>query len=582
MDRGSGRNAFLLVVAVLLIGGGGLIAHLVQSDFGAVTVRDVRFAVADGRMVHGKLYRPRAATDATPMPGVVAIHGYINSHETQSPYAIELARRGYVVLAVDQPGHGYSDPPAFARGFGGPDALAYLRSLPFVDRDQVVLSGHAMGGWAVLIAAAAMPDAYASVVVSGSSTGTFGAPEGTPTFPRNLGLVFGQYDEFSALMWGTATGSAARASPKMRALFGTDAPVEAGRTYGSLADGTARTLYAPAITHPANHITTAGVAPVIDWVQRTTRAPYPLSPNDQVWMWKEAGTGLALVGFVLALFAFAGLLLQARLFAPLAMRTAPAAGATGIGWWLAALIAAAVPVSTYFWAVAETATYLEPSRWFPQNETTRLMGWALLNGAISVLSVLLWYVLAGRRSGARSDTLGLRVGGFGRAIAFGLAVVGAAYGLLALSQGAFGTDFRVWVVAVKLLSPEQLRIAAIYLLPFTAFFVTFGMVLHAQLRPKGAAAEGADAMVANALIAGGGFVVLLLVQYLALFSGQPLPFDQPLWTIIAIQVVFLLPVAAMLSTYLFERTGSVWPGAWVNGMFVTWYVVAGQATHVPW
>jgi hypothetical protein len=241
-------------------------------------------------------------------------------------------------------------------------------------------------------------------------------------------------------------------------------------------------------------------------------------------MWKEAGTGIALVGFVLALFAFAGLLLRARLFAPLAMRTAPAAGATGIGWWLAALIAAAVPVATYFWATAETATYLEPSRWLPQNETTKLMGWALLNGAISALSVLLWYVLAGRRSGARSDTLGLRVGGFGRAITFGLAVVGAAYGLLALSQGAFGTDFRLWVVAVKLLSPEQLRIAAIYLLPFTAFFVTFGMVLHAQLRPKGAAAEGADAMVANALIAGGGFVVLLLVQYLALFSGQPLPF----------------------------------------------------------
>lgn len=241
-----------------------------------------------------------------------------------------------------------------------------------------------------------------------------------------------------------------------------------------------------------------------------------------------------------------------------------------------------VPVATYFWATAETATYLEPSRWFPQNETTRLMGWALLNGAISLVSVLLWYALAGRRLGARSDTLGLRVGGFWRAIGFGLAVVGAAYALLALSQGVFGTDFRVWVVAVKLLSQDQLRIVAIYLLPFTAFFVAFGMVLHAQLRPKGAGTEGADAIVANALIAGGGFVVLLLVQYLALFSGQPLPFDEPLWTIIAIQVVFLLPVAAMLSTYLFERTGSVWPGAWVNGMFVTWYVVAGQATHVPW
>jgi pimeloyl-ACP methyl ester carboxylesterase len=581
MDRGT-RSTFLLVVALLLIGGGGLIATLVQSDFGAVSVRDVRFTVADGRMMHAKLYRPRGATADAPMPGVVAIHGYINSHETQSPYAIELARRGYVVLAVDQPGHGYSDPPAYAGGFGGPDALAHLRSLPFVDPDQVVLSGHSMGGWAVLIAAAVMPDDYASIVISGASTGTFGAPEGTPTWPRNLGLVYGQFDEFSQLMWLTPTGSAARGGEKMRALFGTDAPVVPDRPYGSAADGTARVLYAPAVTHPANHITAAGVAPVIDWVQRTTRAPFPLPPSDQVWMWKEAGTALALLGFVLALFAVAGLLLQSRVFAPLAQRAVPAAGATGFGWWLAALVTAAIPVVTYYWANKETATYLAPSRWFPQNLTTGLMGWALLNGAISLLLVLLWYVLAGRRRGARADTLGLRVGGFFRAILFGLLVVGAAYGLLALSQGLFHTDFRFWVIAVKLLSTEQLRIAAFYLLPFTAFFAVFGMVLHAQLRPKGAAGEGADAMIANGLIAGGGFMVLLLVQYLALFSGQPLPILEPLLTIVAFQVVFLLPVAAMLSTYLFERTGSVWPGAWVNGMFVTWYIVAGQATHVPW
>jgi pimeloyl-ACP methyl ester carboxylesterase len=582
MDRGTGRSTFLLVVALLLIGGGGVIASLVQSDFGAVRVQEVRSVLADGRTMHARLYRPRGATAANPAPGVVAIHGYINTNETQSPYAIELARRGYVVLAIDQPGHGYSDPPAFAGGFGGVDALAYLRSLAFVDPDQVVLSGHSMGGWASIIAAAVVPDGYTSIVVSGSSTGTFGAPEGTPTFPRNLGLVWTQYDEFSQLMWLTPTAREARSGVKMRALFGTEGPVEVGRLYGSIEAGTARQLYSPAVTHPGAHITAAGVAPVIDWVQRTTAAPFPLPPSDQVWMWKEAGTGVALLGFVFALFAIAGLLLRSRVFAPLTLRTAPAAGVAGFGWWLAALVAAAVPAATYFWAKTSTGDVIASSRWFPQNETTGLMGWALLNGAISLVLLLLWYLVAGRRSGARADTLGLRVGGFGRALGFALAVVGGGYALLALSQGLFHTDFRVWVIAVKLLSVEQVRIAAVYLLPFTAFFLVFGMVLHAQLRPKGAASEGADAMMANALIAGGGFVVLLLVQYLALFAGQPLPFAYPLETIIAFQILFLLPLAALLSTYLFERTGSVWPGAWVNGLLVTWYVVAGQATHVPW
>ena len=88
-------------------------------------------------MMSGLLYIPssvyskddKGATKIVPAPGIVAIHGYINSRETQDGFAIEYARRGYVVLASDQTGHGYSDGPAFANGFGGPDALAYLRTL---------------------------------------------------------------------------------------------------------------------------------------------------------------------------------------------------------------------------------------------------------------------------------------------------------------------------------------------------------------------------------------------------------------------------------------------------------------------
>ncbi len=78
------------------------------------------------------------------VPCVVAIHGIINSRETQDGFAIEFARRGYVVLALDQTGHGYSDPPAFGNGYGGIDGLNYLRSLNIVDVDHISLEGHSM------------------------------------------------------------------------------------------------------------------------------------------------------------------------------------------------------------------------------------------------------------------------------------------------------------------------------------------------------------------------------------------------------------------------------------------------------
>lgn len=575
-------NAFVLLLAVLLAFGGGLLAWLVQTDYGAVAVDQVRFAAADGRIVNARLYRPIGATAESPAPAVLAVHGYINSEGTQAPYAIELSRRGYVVLSIDQPGHGYSDPPAFAGGFGGIDGLLYLRSLPFVDLDQVVLSGHSMGGWAAIIAAAVVPDGYTSVVVSGSSTGTFGAPDGTTEFPRNFGLVFGAFDEFSELMWGSPTGDAIVGTAKLQAVFGSDGPVVPGVTYGSIADGTARWLAMPQHTHPMNHITTAGVAPVIDWVQRTTTAPFPLPPSDQVWMWREVGTGLGLLAFVLTLFGLASALLGTPAFAALRLRVPPAAGLRGFGWWFGALVAAAIPALTYFWATNQAADLFPPSRWLPQGITTEIAGWALLNAAITLVLVLLWWLGAGRRAGAGAGSLGLAVGGLFRALWFAVLVVGGAHALLAAIGGAFQVDFRVWVVAQKLMSQGQLWTFFSYVVPFTVFFLVLGMLLHGQLRPSDSRSEGADAMIANALIAVGGFAVLLMVQYYPMvMAGQPMTFaDEPLRTIVAYQFVVLLPIAAMLSTFLFARTGSVWPGAFVNGFWVTAYIVASQATQV--
>src|SRR5947199_8077754 len=160
----------LLAVGIVLVFGGSLLAHFVQTS-GGIRIQDVRFAGANGSQMSALLYVPPNTTPKTPAPGILAVHGYINSRETQDGFAIEFARRGYVVLALDQTGHGYSDPPAFANGFGGPDGLAHLRSLEAVDKNNIGLEGHSMGGWAVLAAATAMPNAYKSMVLEGASTG---------------------------------------------------------------------------------------------------------------------------------------------------------------------------------------------------------------------------------------------------------------------------------------------------------------------------------------------------------------------------------------------------------------------------
>jgi len=46
-----------------------------------------------------------------------------------------------------------------------------------------------------------------------------------------------------------------------------------------------------------------------------------------------------------------------------------------------------------------------------------------------------------------------------------------------------------------------------------------------------------------------------------------------------IQFVPLLAIVAIISTHVYRRTASYLPGAFINALFVSWYIVACQATQ---
>lgn len=577
--------ATLTAWALALILGGGALAWYVQTDGGRVDVQDIRWTGTDGTRMSALLYVPETATPATPAPGVVAIHGYINSRETQSGFAIELARRGYVVLAADQTGHGYSDPPAFAHGYGGPDALAHLRSLDFVDGGNVGLEGHSMGGWASAIAADQYPDGYRSIALVGSSTGTAGAPEGTPTWPRNLAVVFSRWDEFSGLMWGSPVAADVGATPKLKAVFGTDADVEVGRLYGSVADGTARRLTMPRTTHPGDHLSREAIGDVVDWFALTLEGGTPLPSADQRWYWKELGTLLGAVGMVLLVLGMGGVLLETTWFSDLASPPRPSIAAKGWTWGAGALVFALLgpltlfPFTGLFGVMGWSAT-----RFFPQNITTQVVVFTTLVAAISLLLFGVRHRLSGAGApSARTDHYGLTVEGhvpwrrIGGSLALSLAVVGAGYASLQVTGALFTTDFRFWVFGVKLMSGLHARIALAYFVPFLAFFLVANVVYAGQLRRDlGPRRE----LALSALLWSGGYVAFLAYQYAPLFMGGTLATpSQPLWAIIAIQFVPLMAMAGLVSAYFFRKTGLVYVGSMVSALLATWIVVASQAVH---
>ncbi|MFC3080474.1 alpha/beta hydrolase family protein [Phenylobacterium terrae] len=565
-EKAKGRAGWgLAAVGALLIAAGVALAAFVQTA-GGVRVEDVRFRGPDGTEFSALLYTPPNATPATPAPGVLAVHGYINTRETQSGFAIEFARRGYVVLALDQRGHGYSGGAATQKGFGGPEGLAYLRSLPIVDKANIGLEGHSMGGWTVLAAAAAQPDGYRSMVLEGSSVGPPFSQPGSPAWPRNVAVVFSTYDEFAPLMWGVADSRNVGASEKLQALFGSAEPVQPGRIYGDLASGAARALYAPVTTHPGDHISPEAIGYSLDWFARTLEGGTPRPASDQIWMWKEIGTGIALIGvFVLMAGAFQALL-ALPLFAGLRGAPEPARERRDGRWWALLLLGAFIPALTFYAAILTLPPPIPPSAVFPQSINNWLTAWALLNSAIALL-LGLWLA---RRSAARPVPLG-------PALLLAAAVVGLAY-LAAVLAGLVHVDFRFWIVALKPMSGRQALAFLAYLVPFTVFvWIAFRGATALMLRGQGAAGQYATAVAALTL----GFVVVTGVQYAVLFAtgALPLPFEA-LNVIVALQFIVLLAALAMLCVFTWRRTGSHVPGALLCGLFVTWYIVAGTATHV--
>jgi pimeloyl-ACP methyl ester carboxylesterase len=553
---GSKVGALVALAAILVAIVGLVLASRVQSA-GRVAVSEIHFTGRSGATMRALLYRPPGATPDRPAPAILAFHGYLNSAEMQGNFATEYARRGYVVLAPDQRGHGGSAPVTFADGFGGPDALAYLRGLPFVDRNNIGLEGHSMGGWAVLSAAKAHPDGYRSLILEGSSVGAPFAPEGSRTFPRNLLVVYGTRDEFGAFMWGAEAPLATGFVPKLRDLFGSAAPVVPGRLYGRIGDGSARMLLTPTTTHAWLHESAAGITPAIEWFGRTLKGGGTLTAQDQIWPWREAGDLMALLA-IPVLIAAAMTLMGRRMCEP-----APAGERVPVPSEAVQLAGIAiVPAVLFIPACMLTELVLGQNALFRQTFTNQFAGWALVSAVLGILAL--------RRKG-----VGLDLAMVPPAVPFALLALLPAYVLVLAADRWLHVNPSWWFITIRPLTLERTRDFVLYA-PFFTINCLASLRLVDTVSPLDRGSMTSALIRAVAAMAG-GFVLFLAAQYGVLaLTGHLLLAGEGLRVISAIGFAVFLAFVGIFGTVSQRMLGSVVPGAVLSGLFVTWVLVATQ------
>ncbi|HHT47762.1 MAG TPA: alpha/beta hydrolase [Firmicutes bacterium] len=159
------KSVAIVVICLLIILVTGLVSLAVKTNNGRIVVKEVKISPY-GTDLAGSMFIPKSAlkTDQAgnfinKVPAVIVNAGFTNSRTYLDNVAIQLARCGFAVFQIDMYGHGHSEGTS-NRGYPNPpspftddisllgaqDALAYLRTLGFVDQTRMGMCGHSLGG----------------------------------------------------------------------------------------------------------------------------------------------------------------------------------------------------------------------------------------------------------------------------------------------------------------------------------------------------------------------------------------------------------------------------------------------------
>jgi pimeloyl-ACP methyl ester carboxylesterase len=571
-DRTTDRQLALVALAgVMLVVLGTAMASWTATAGGDVRIEERTFETESGNDLAATVYAPADASAGDPAPAVVLVHGYSGVRGTMNSFAVEFARRGYVAVTVDATGHGESAGTVGDDGYGGPAALEAVRSMDAVDEDRVAVAGHSMGGFASLAAASEHPEGYAAVVLVSSS---WEADDEVDAWtPRNVAVVFGRYDELAARWWDQPAPGGAAHSEKLADAFGTDPPVERGRTYGDVEAGTGRRLTAPGTIHIGMHRSPAAVGDTVEWVVLATDGPAEPGPDRQRWHWMFLGHVLALAGGLLVAVATT-VLTWRRLDRADATREEADLPAEERDLPVGTAVAlSALPALTVYPLYAVGTAVVPVTAVTPQQPTHGTVLWAL-GTALLGAGVVRWRLGGVDRTALERlapDGIGAR-----RAIGAAAAGVAALHAVAALVAAVPGGAMRAWVVGVAPLTPVRLVTAALYAAPLVAATVALSAGLGRVLGRSSTLGRDVGRALA---VACGGLLVFLAAQYVPLLLGFGLPLPVGLLSSVAIFVTAYVALATVVATTCERLTGSVWPGGLLAGLLVTWVVAGSGPMH---
>jgi pimeloyl-ACP methyl ester carboxylesterase len=565
----------VLVLSLGMLMGGISVGWAVQSNFGGTAIVDVTFPTAESVQIRATLAVPLGASSSNPVPGVVVIHGLASSREQMNAFTIELSRRGFVVLAIDTAGHGDSGGGATqATDRGAEAALQYLDGLPYVS--ALGLVGHSMGAWMSAQAVQNSSVAVDGLVLIGGGVDPDGLPWANTTYPRNLLVAVGQFDELYQI-----PSLLASLSP----VFGGSPPV-AGQLYGTFGDASARKIITPPTDHLFEITDPAIISETVEWLRDSLKG----GGADPYWIPKEAliypahiiAMFVASAGLIAAVFPLLALLLA---LGPLRKTKQLAVSSDAVSrgsCWRLALVYAAIGLGPFlpFILMGTIIQFVIP---LPQIFALGFGIWLWGSGLVAAGVLLLLRRREPHRSVPWTDLGAFASDRWSFFSVFGLSGLVALAAILWFYAWTFALDvllglrFYLFFPLFRLLTPVRLLMVVFYLVLILPFFFVEGLWLMGLLRAQARATWFRTQLIriAQALfIKCTPYVALLTLQFGFAFLTGTLLFPG----LIGFMLLFLwglLPMLALstcITTLSYALTNRIYVGAWTNALVISWSI----------
>lgn len=606
-DTGKTARRFICIAIVLMlismIG-----ASWVQSSGGQVRVEEVTWVDTDGLKKSALLLTPKSATAETPAPAIVTSHGFLNNKEMQDLNFVELARRGYVVLAIDMASHGDSQ---IAPGVGNMipsvwQGVQFISKIAYVDTTRIGVTGHSFGGFssnfAVTFDNVAGSGLISAVLVNSmdptydsDSDGVFDNVYGS----RDVGVVAGEYDEFGFRIFDESGNMKRKpdyihsAEAQSFLYYGTDRgdrpERQANTVYTENIDGkdAMRVIYTHNIIHPWSHFSARSTKATIEFFEQSLGAPKPIAATDQVWQWKVVFNAIGIVGFVMFAINCAIALLAVPFFQtvscldPDQTMTAPEYKGKKWWFWLSLAISAVVGSIVYLPIMLATKSATYERTFLNQAAVRGVTCWAMVCGIVTIV-ILFVSKYVNKQAPLDLEATGIKVGPVKllKTVLLAVVVVIASYAWVFIADYFFHVDFRIWVLAFKRFNPEFLLIAIPFMVLSCLFYITSSISVNCYNYRKIGGKEWIDTLIL-ALFTAAPALVVTLMQYIYFYSTGNLLFtagESPLFVVWLFPLVAILPISVLVSRKIYKATGNPYLPGIINAIVVALVSCANTCT----